>query len=158
MGSVGFWNAVLAGALVSAVAFELRRDTVPQWRLFVPPLLALAVLLGLPALPMRPLEIAICAVVGLSTGAARAHLVRLRADHVWKLVRLGPLYDGVALALVLAVASGADIEPVRRTMLPLVDVLLLGGVFAASYLSGRAVALGLVSRAAAHDDIPPNGP
>lgn len=158
MGSLGFWSAVLAAALVSAVAFELRRETVPQWRLFVPPLLALALLLSLPALPVRPLEIAICGAVGLSTGAARAHLVRLRADHVWKLVRLGPLYDGVAFALVLAVASGADIEPVRRAMPPLVDVLLLGGIFAASYLSGRAVALGLVSRAAAHDDIPPNGP
>ena len=132
MNSLGFWNAALAAALVSAVAFELRRETVPRWRLFVPPVLALAIVLSLPALPMRPLEIAICVAVGLSTGAARAHLVRLRADHVWKLARLGPLYDGVAFALVLAVASGADIEPARRTMVPLVDVLLLGGIFAAS--------------------------
>jgi len=158
MGSLGFWNAVLAAGLVAAVAFELRRETVPRWRLFVPPFLALAIVFSLPSLPARPLDIAICVAVGLSTGAARAHLVRLRADHVWKLVRMGPLYDGVALALVLAVASGADIEPARRTMQALVEVLLLGGLFAASYLSGRAVALGLVSRAAAHDDIPPNGP
>lgn len=42
-----------AAARVSASAFELRRETVSQWRLFVPPLLALALLLSLPDLPGR---------------------------------------------------------------------------------------------------------
>ena len=98
---------IAAAACIYLVVRELRRPYVSQWRLFVPPLLALALLLSLPDLPGRPLEIAICVAVGLSTGAARAQLVRLRADHVWNQLRLGTLYDGVVLALVLAVVSGA---------------------------------------------------
>ena len=86
-----------------------------------------------PSLRWRPLEIGICADVGLSMDAARASGAATRRSRVEAGPDWGPPYDGVA-------RCGAGADAVRRPRgIPqtLVAVLVLGGLFAASPLWGE---------------------
>src|ERR1700730_9493442 len=158
MQEVAFWTALFAATSVGAIAFELRREIVPPWRLFVAPLAALAAALTLPPEP-RWLAAAVASlVVGLVAGSVRGLSTMLRVDHIWKVVRLRRVaYDGVAFALVIAVLAGADTEPTvaflmqRRMPVPFAAIAFL----CAGYLLGRAGTIGLRTRSTPHDDIRP---
>ena len=71
-----------------------------------------------PGLRARPLEIAICAAVGSSTGAARASAAAARGSRMEDGRGGWPPYDGVV---------GADVDPAQGTLQVLVDILLPDG-------------------------------
>jgi hypothetical protein len=152
------WTALSAALAVGAMAYELRRETVPTWRLAVATLAAAACALSLPPEP-RWLGAAVGAVVvGLVAGSVRGLSAGLRVDHAWKVLRLRrATYDGLLAALVIAVMAGVDGAPVvqfiaRHTTPPPFAVIAL---LCAGYLMGRAVAMGVHSRTVPHDDILP---
>jgi hypothetical protein len=116
MEDVEFQTALFAAMGVGAIAFELRREVVPLWRLFVAPLAALAAALTMPAEP-RWLAVAVAGLaVGILIGSLRGLATLLRVDHMWKVVRLRRVtYDGVAFALMIAVLAGAATEHTGST-------------------------------------------
>ena len=158
MNEVGFLTALFAAVAVGAIAFELRREVVPLWRLALPPLAAVACVLSLPPEP-RWLGAAIgAAVVGIVAGSVRGLSPALRADCQWHVVRLRRAeFDGMAVALLIALLAGADIAPVvefvarRSTPPPFAAIAFLG----AGYLVGRAASIGVRSRSTPHDDMRP---
>ncbi len=159
MKEIALWTALFAAVTVGAIAFELRRDVVPLWRLALAPLAAVACALSLPPEP-RWLGAAIgAAVVGVVAGSVRGLSTTLRVDHMWKLVRLRRVeVDGLAVALVLAIVAGANIAPVvefvtqRFTPPPFAAIAFL----CAGYLVGRAASIGVRSRSTPHDDMRPD--
>ena len=159
MKDVAIWTGLFAAVAVGAIAFELRREVVPVWRLALAPLAAVACALSLPPEP-RWLGAAIgAAVVGGVAGSVRGLSTALRVDHIWKLVRLRRVeFDGVAVALVIAVMAGADTAPVvdfiahRLTPPPFAAIAFLG----AGYLVGRAASIGVRSLSTPHDDMRPD--
>ena len=155
MGQVDLWSAILAAAAVSAISFEMRRETMPSWWLFATPVLAVACLMALPARPLSPYVGAACLVMGTVGGGVRGLQARLKADHVWRLVRLGPHYDGIAIALLLAVAVGANLEPVVKAVSTMSNPIAAAGVLAIGYLIGRSVAMVARLRLTPHDDMRP---
>ena len=156
MQDVDFGTALLAAMGVGAIAFELRREIVPVWRLFVAPLAALAAALSLPPEP-RWLAVAVAGlVVGAVAGSLRGLSTLLRVDHIWKVVRLRRVaYDGVAFALVIAVLAGADTKPTaaflqqRMIFVPFAAIAF----FCAGYLLGRAITIVLRTRSTPHNDM-----
>jgi hypothetical protein len=155
MKEVALWTALSAALAVGAVAFEMRREIVPLWRLSIAPLAALACALSLPPEP-RWLGAALGAVVvGLVAGSVRGLSATLRVDRAWRAVSLRyATFDGIAVALVIALMAGADIKPVvayiarELTPPPFAAIALLG----AGYLLGRAASIGV--RSGAQDDDP----
>jgi hypothetical protein len=160
MHDVEFETALFAALGVGAIAFELRREIVPLWRLFVAPLAALAAALSLPSEP-RWLAVAVAGlVVGTVAGSLRGLSTPLRVDHIWKVVRLRrAAYDGVAFALVIAILAGADTQPTaaflqqRMIFVPFAAIAF----FCAGYLLGRAVTIVLRTRSTPHDDMRADG-
>jgi hypothetical protein len=158
MQEVAFWTALFAALGVAAVAFELRREVIPLWRLGLAPLAAVACALSMPAEP-RWLGVAIGGVVvGSVAGGVGGLSAGLRVDHMWRLVRLRRAeLDGVVAALAIAVLAGANISPVvafvgqRLTPPPFAAIALL----CASYLAGRAASIAVRSRSTPHDDMRP---
>jgi hypothetical protein len=158
MKDVAFWTVLFAAIAVGAIAFELRREVVPLWRLALAPLAAIACALSLPPEP-RWLGAAIgAAVIGVVAGSVRGLSTALRVDHIWKLVRLRRVeLDGLAVALVMAVMAGADTVPVvdfvahRFTPPPFAAIAFL----CAGDLVGRAASIGVRSRSTPHDDMRP---
>jgi hypothetical protein len=158
MKEVAFWTALFAALAVGAIAFELRREVVPLWRLALAPLAAIACALTLPPEP-RWLGAAIGAVVvGLVAGSVRGLSAALRVDHIWRLVRLRRAeLDGIVVALAIAVLAGADIAPVvdfvarHSTPPPFAAIVFLG----AAYLAGRAASIAVRTRSTPHDDMRP---
>ncbi len=80
---------------------------------------------------------------------------RCSVDHIWKVVRLRRVaYDGVALALVIAVLAGADTKPTvaflqqRMIFVPFAAIAF----FCAGYLR-RAVTIVLRTRSTPHNDM-----
>jgi hypothetical protein len=158
MQGVEFATALFAAICVGAIAFELRREVVPPWRLFVAPLAALAAALTLPPEP-RWLGVAVAGlVVGIVAGSIRGLSMLLRVDHIWKVMRLRRVaYDGVACALAIAVLAGADTKP-TAAFLPQHGVFVPFAAiafFCAGYLLGRAGTIGLRTRSTPHDDMRP---
>jgi hypothetical protein len=151
-------TALFAAIAVGAIAFELRREVVPLWRLFVAPLAALVAALTMPAEP-RWLAVAVAGLaVGIVVGSLRGLSTLLRVDHTWKVVRLRRVaYDGVAIALVIAVLAGAATEPTAAFLLENMVSLPFAAIacFCAGYLLGRAVTIGLRTRSTPHDDMRP---
>jgi hypothetical protein len=158
MQDVVFWTALFAAIGVGAIAFELRREVVPLWRLFLAPLAALAAAVTLPPEP-RWLALAVAGlVIGIVAGSIRGLSTMLRVDHIWKLMRLRRVaYDGVAFALTIAVLAGADTKPttafLMQRMMPVPFAAI--AFFCAGYLLGRAGTIGLRTRSTPHDDIRP---
>jgi len=161
MQEVALWTALFAAIAVGSIAFELRREIVPVWRLAIAPVAALACAISMPPEP-RWLGAAIGAVVvGVVGGSVRGLSASLRVDHVWKVLRLRYVtYDGLVVALVLALMAGADIAPVasfiahRLTPPPFTAIALL----CAGYLVGRAASIGVRSQSTPHDDMRPDDP
>lgn len=157
MSNVAFWSALFAALAVGGIAFELRRDVVPLWRLFLAPAAALACALTLPAdTRWFALEAAALA-VGIVAGGVRGAGTALHVDHTWKVVRLRLLRDGVAVALAMAMIVGADIAPVvaflagHLALAPFAAAALL----CAGYLLGRAGAMAYRARKTPHRDMRP---
>ena len=158
MPDIEFWTAMFAASGVGSIAFELRREVVPLWRLFPAPMAAFAAAFTLPPEP-RWLALAVAGLaVGLVAGSLRGLTALLRVDHIWKVVRLRrAAYDGVAFALVIAMLAGADTKPTVTFLLqnsgsvPFAAIAFL----CAGYLLGRAATLGLRTRATPHDDMRP---
>ena len=161
MREVAFQTALFAAVAVGAIAFELRREMVSLWRLAPAPLAAVACALSLPSEP-RWLGAAIGAVVvGLVAGSVRGLSAALRVDHIWKVVRLRRAeFDGVLVALLIAVLAGADISPVVDFMTRRLTPPPFGAIafLCAGYLVGRAASIGVRSWSASHDDMPPDHP
>ena len=158
MKEVAFWTVLFAAVSVGAIAFELRREVVPLWRLALTPLAAVACALSLPPEPRWLGAAAGAAVIGIVAGSVRGLSTALRVDHIWKLVRLRKVeFDGLAVALVIAVLAGADIAPVvafvahHSTPPPFAAIVFL----CAGYLVGRAASIGVRSRSTPHDDMRP---
>ena len=158
MKEVAFWTVLFAAVAVGAIAFEVRREVVPVWRLALAPLAAVACVLSLPPEPRWAGAAIGAAVVGVVAGSVRGLSTALRVDHIWKRVRLRRAeFDGLAVALVMAVMAGADIAPVvdffarRFTPPPFAAIAFL----CAGYLVGRAASIGVRSRSTPHDDIRP---
>lgn len=155
MQDVEFGTALLAALAVGAIAFELRPEAVPLWRLSVAPLAALAAALALPSEPGWRTTVA-GLVAGIAAGSLRGCLTPLKVDRFRKVVRLRrAAYDGVASALAISVLVGADTRPTVAFLqeymvsVPFTAIAL----FAAAYLLGRAVTIGLRARSAPHDDM-----
>jgi hypothetical protein len=161
MREVAFLTALSAAVAVGAIAFELRREMVSLWRLAPAPLAAVACALSLPPEP-RWLGAAIGAVVvGLVAGSVRGLSAALRVDHIWKVVRLRRAeFDGVLVALLIAVLAGADISPVIDFMTRRLTPPPFGAIafLCAGYLVGRAASIGIRSCSTSHDDMPPDHP
>jgi len=158
MQDVEFGTALLAALGVGSIAFELRREVVPLWRFFVAPLAALAAALALPSGPDWPAVGVAGLVVGIAAGSLRGFWTLLRVDHIWKIVRLRRVsYDGIAFALAIAVLVGADTKPTAVFLLEHTVSMPFAAAafFAAGYLLGRAVAIGLRTRWTPHDDMRP---
>jgi hypothetical protein len=158
MQDVEFGTALLAALGVGSIAFELRREAVPLWRLFIAPLAALAAVLALPPEPDRLVVVVAGLLAGIVAGSLRGFLTPLRVDHIWKVVRLRrAAYDGVAFALAIAVLAGADTKPTVAFLLSRMVSVPFAAVafFAAGYLLGRAVTIGLRTRSTPHDDMRP---
>ncbi len=157
MEDVDFRSAVLAAFAVGAIAFELSREVVPPWRLFFSPLAALACAFTLMS-DGSWLALNIAAVAcGVVAGCVRGKHTTVRVDHSWRVVRLRQLYDGMAIALVIAILVGADIAPVVAFLADrMVPAPFAAAAFAcAGYLLGRASAIGYRLRKTPHDDMRP---
>lgn len=156
MQDVDLATALLAAVAVGTIAFELRREVVPPWRLFVPPLAALAAALTLPPEP-RWLGMALAGfVVGAVVGGLRGLSAQLRVDHSWKVVRLRrAAYDGVATTLGIAVLAGVDTRPTVAFLVQHMIFVPFAAIafFCVGYLTGRSAAIGLQIRGAPHDDM-----
>jgi hypothetical protein len=158
MQDVEFWAALLAALGVGSIAFELRREVVPVWRLFVAPLAALAGVVALPSGPDWPAVAVAGLLVGIAAGSLRGFQTSLRVDHIWKIVRLRRAsYDGMAFALAIAVLVGADTRPTAAFLRQYTAFVPFAAIafFAAGYLLGRAVTIGLRTRSTPHDDMRP---
>lgn len=159
MRKVAFWAALFAAVAAGAVAFEVRRDVVPFWRLFVAPAAAFAAALSLPASEPRWMATAVAGfLIGLVAGGVRGMSTKLRVDHEWGVVRLRrTTYDGVAFVLLMAAVVGAD----TPTTVAFLTTHIGGPPFAAmafgcaGYLMGRAGTIGIRARGARHDDMRP---
>jgi len=150
-------GVLLALLGLGAIRFELRRDPVPTWRLFLPALILLlcsVALLG--GLSSRGRGIwLIGLIVGFPAGSVRALWLRMRTDHAVGLVRLSPVRDGVVVAAIALVFAAIDLAVVLRAA----DSASPSPLFAAAvslcaaYLSGRAIVTRTLSRRAQHRDL-----
>ncbi len=146
---------LVLGAMVSVhlVLREIRRRTMRRWKLFVPPLVAVAVAMILVLFQLAARQPAwwfgTLFALGLVVGAL------LDVDHTWRLVRPTSRRALLWVSLIIPVAVGLEIggalagppgDPWRL-------VATLAAVLAAGLLAGRALALAYRLFGAPHVDL-----
>jgi len=148
-----------AMASVHLVLREIRRHTMRRWKLFVPPVVAVAVAMILVLFQLAAKQpawwFAALFALGLAVGALRGATVLLDVDHTWRLVRPTSRRALLWVSLVIPVAVGLEIggalagPPGNIWRL----VATLAAVLAAGLLAGRALALAFRLWRAPHVDL-----
>jgi hypothetical protein len=148
-----------AMASVHLVLREIRRHTMRRWKLFVPPVVAVAVAMILVLFQLAAKQPAwwfgALMAFGLAVGALRGATVPLDVDHTWRLVRPTSRRALLWASLVIPVAVGLEIggalagPPGNIWRL----VATLAAVLAAGLLAGRALALAFRLWRAPHVDL-----
>jgi hypothetical protein len=150
-------SVLLALAGIWSTRFEFTREAVAPWRLFLPALLAfLCAAVLLPGLSAGGKEIwLLSALLGLPMGAMRGFSLRLRTDHAAHLVRISPVKDGHAVALLVAVIAVINlVAAMARGGISMISPLYAAGIaLCAGFLAGRSMALRLRARTAVHLDL-----
>lgn len=129
------------------------------WRLFVPPLLAVGIALGLLLFPAtEPKDLSLWGMVflvGLAVGMARGFFVNFQVDQVWHLIRLLNARDGRSATIALVVLGAIDMatslaQPVGSPYHP---VLAACTGACAAFLASRAVTVGMRARQQSHFEL-----
>jgi hypothetical protein len=150
-------GVLLAAVAAWAIRFEVRRKSVPLWRLFLPAglvlLCSLALLAGLSSRGRGIWVIAF--VLGLPAGSARAFWLRMRSDHAAKVVRLSSVRDGFWFAAAAGAFAAIDVFVTLRSHAdaPVSPLFAAGAAFCAGYLGGRALVTRMRARKALHLDM-----
>ncbi len=154
-------TVMLAGAVGAAAGAvpESRRRPVKRWWLLVPgPLAALstAILIAYPEIIdlLQP-EVWMLGMLAALAGAARGHWMGLDSDHGWGLVRLRRGYDGLAVALAVALFAAIQYAlELRGTddsrYEPTLEFIM---ILASGFLLGRSVVAWVRAGAIDHVDL-----
>lgn len=154
-------TVMLLGALAAAASAvpEVRRPLMKRWQLLAPGLLATfatAVLLAYPdILDLLQPEVWMLGLLAALAGSARGYLMRLDSDHGWGLVRLRRAYDGltvaVAVALFAVIQYALDLQGLDESRYePTLELIM---ILASGFLFGRSIAAWIRAGQTHHMDL-----